>query len=125
MSHPLFSGARGDHLVEAGDIPVGEHIAVQAAIQARSDNAVSKTINLPRGSGWRDVESAYLAAWARGCKGITVYVDGSREGVLERGAPEGDAPGAPDPHGDCPFRRLRGLTRTPRPPRLLRGRRPG
>ena len=65
VEHPLFEGS-GPHLVTAGDVTIEEHIKVQGAIQRHSDNAVSKTINLPRGSNAGDVSDAYLLAWNHG-----------------------------------------------------------
>jgi ribonucleoside-diphosphate reductase alpha chain len=49
-----------------------------AAVQACVDEAVSKTVNLPRTARPGDVYNTYAAAFELGCKGITVYVDGSR-----------------------------------------------
>lgn len=55
-----------------------EHVNVQASVQRHICNAASKTINLPRGSSVADVRKIYQYMWESGCKGGTVYVDGSR-----------------------------------------------
>jgi ribonucleoside-diphosphate reductase alpha chain len=68
--------------VVAGDISADEHVCMQASLQAFVDNSLSKTINFPEGASADDVASAYLLAWELGCKGITVYVTGSREKVV-------------------------------------------
>ncbi len=68
--------------VVAGDIPAEEHVHMQAALQAFVDNSLSKTINFPEDATVEDVAEAYMLAWELGCKGITVYVTGSREKVV-------------------------------------------
>jgi ribonucleoside-diphosphate reductase alpha chain len=68
--------------VVAGDITAEEHVHLQAALQVFVDNSLSKTVNFPENATAEDVADVYLLAWELGCKGITVYVTGSREKVV-------------------------------------------
>jgi ribonucleotide reductase alpha subunit len=68
--------------VVSADITPEEHVRMQAAIQAFVDNSISKTCNFPEGATEDDVARAYFLAWELGCKGLTVYVTGSRETVV-------------------------------------------
>jgi ribonucleoside-diphosphate reductase alpha chain len=64
--------------VTARDIPVRDHITMQAAFQKHVDNAVSKTVNLPENAKVEEVADAFLFAYKNMCKGITVYRDKCR-----------------------------------------------
>ena len=68
--------------VVAQDIPAEEHVRMQAALQAFVDASISKTINFPSDAAAEDVGCAFRMAWELGCKGLTVYVTGSRENVV-------------------------------------------
>lgn len=71
-----------DTFVVSADITPDEHVNMQASIQAFIDNSLSKTCNFPEGATEEDVAKVYLKAWHMGCKGITVYVTGSRQEVV-------------------------------------------
>jgi ribonucleotide reductase alpha subunit len=68
-----------DFFVAAGDIKWEDRIAMQATIQQHIDHSISSTLNLPKGTTADTVEEIYMAAWKQGLKGVTVYVDGSRD----------------------------------------------
>jgi ribonucleoside-diphosphate reductase alpha chain len=68
--------------VVSADITAEEHVRMQAALQAFVDNSLSKTVNFPESATEDDVARAYMLAWQLDCKGITVYVTGSREKVV-------------------------------------------
>jgi ribonucleoside-diphosphate reductase alpha chain len=68
--------------VVSGDVSAEEHVRIQAALQAFVDNSISKTINFTSSALPENVSQAYILAWESGCKGITVYVTGSRDKVV-------------------------------------------
>jgi ribonucleoside-diphosphate reductase alpha chain len=92
--HPLvkeYMGATGareegglpNYFVTSHQIKPEKRVKMQATIQKHIDTAISSTVNLPQEITPEEVERIYLLAWRMGCKGITVYREGSREGILE------------------------------------------
>jgi len=60
------------------------HLKIQAKIQSYVDSGVSKTINLPSNASIEDIRNIYYRAWEMGCKGITIFRQGCKEGVIEK-----------------------------------------
>ena len=67
---------------ESNQIDWTKRIGIQSTIQRHIDHSISSTINLPKGTSSKIVGDLYFDAWRSGLKGVTVYVDGSRSGVL-------------------------------------------
>lgn len=99
---PLFAReytretANGSYAIEhdtansetAHEISWQDRIAMQATIQKYIDSGISSTINLPNAAMVKDIEDIYLEAWRAGLKGITVFRDGCKAGVLTTHTPE-------------------------------------
>ena len=68
--------------VVSQDITAAQHVLMQAALQCYVDNSISKTINCPPEATPGDIKQVYMQAWELGCKGLTVYVTGSRQEVV-------------------------------------------
>jgi ribonucleoside-diphosphate reductase alpha chain len=83
MTHHLAADAGlPDCFTTAHDIDPEKRVLMQATLQRHIDQAISSTINLPREASRDTVERIYRQAWQTGCKGITVYREGAREGIL-------------------------------------------
>jgi ribonucleotide reductase alpha subunit len=74
-----------EFFVSSDEINWTKRIRIQATEQRHIDHSISSTINLPAGTPNSVVAELYLEAWKQGLKGVTVYVDGSRDGVLVTG----------------------------------------
>jgi len=70
------------YFVTSDEIDHLARVKLQASIQKYIDHGISSTINLPKTATVADVQNIYMQAWKNGLKGVTVYVDGSRSGVL-------------------------------------------
>jgi ribonucleoside-diphosphate reductase alpha chain len=93
VEHPLIAeykktnGNRNEgplpaYFVNAHAIAPEKRVLMQAALQRHIDQAISSTINLPKDTPVETIERIYRLAWEQGLKGITVYREGSREGIL-------------------------------------------
>lgn len=71
-----------DYFVESNNIDWNRRVELQSVIQKHIDHSISSTVNLPRGTKPEVVGELYMSAWEHGLKGITVYVEGSRSGIL-------------------------------------------
>jgi adenosylcobalamin-dependent ribonucleoside-diphosphate reductase len=91
--HPLFQKwqeenpgveyeNRPSYFVGANDMSPLDHVRVQALVQKYTDSSISKTANAPHEFTVDQVKELYMEAYKLGCKGVTFFRDGSREGVL-------------------------------------------
>src|SRR5262245_19292961 len=93
LYHPLLQAWRDAHpgaaadapapwFVSANDLSPEEHVRVQAKVQEYTDSSISKTVNAPHNHSVAQVQELYVKAYDYGCKGVTYFRDGCREGVL-------------------------------------------
>jgi ribonucleoside-diphosphate reductase alpha chain len=104
FEHPL---RKEDHFMSSINddktkIPTwAEHVDTQSEAQKCTDSGVSKTINMMNGVTREDVASAMIYAWQKGCKGITIYRDGSRDLQVLENLEEKDSMIIDCPTGVC------------------------
>lgn len=71
-----------DYWVVSHEINYENRVKLQGVVQRHVDASISSTINLPKGTEPKMVDTIYRTAWKAGLKGVTVYVEGSRKGIL-------------------------------------------
>ncbi len=113
VEHPLVARYRERHgpsahlpdtFVTARRIDPSARVQLQALVQRHVDQSISSTVNLPAGAAVSAVEGLYRKAWESGCKGITVFREGTRPSVLEVAGREGVySAEAAAPLGVCTF----------------------
>mgnify|MGYP003651805171 CR=1 FL=1 len=81
-----------DYMLTSSQINPTARVNVQAAATNWLDHSCSSTINFLKGAEERDIESVYMDAWQQGCEGITVFVHGSREGIVSLQGEKKDRP---------------------------------
>jgi ribonucleoside-diphosphate reductase alpha chain len=106
LYHPLLQTWRDGHpeetvnqrppwFVAANDLTPEEHVRVQALVQRYTDSSISKTVNAPNNHTVEQVQELYIKAYDYGCKGVTYFRDGCREGVLSHIDEPKKAPAVP------------------------------
>ncbi len=105
-----------DVFVTAHDVSPAYHIRMQAAFQQSTDNAVSKTVNFRHDATRDEVREVYELAWRLGCKGVTIYRDGSRDAqVLNVGNKAEEKPADEKPEGPAATAKREPIQPRPRP----------
>ena len=100
--HPLVKRVFGgdenlpDYVVTSHDIDPYFRVKMQGVIQKYTDSSISSTINLAEDTTVETVADIYITAYKEGLKGVTVYREGSRQGILQTGMSDGEAPAAKD-----------------------------
>lgn len=84
-----------EYFVSSDQIDWKSRVELQGTIQKYIDHSISSTINLPSDVTKETVSDLYLKAWKDGLKGVTIYVDGSRTGVLVSDKTAKDSSGRP------------------------------
>lgn len=75
-------GKLPDYFITSKDIYWKDRVDVQATLQEFCDTAISSTVNLSKETTIDDIKQLYIYAWKKGCKGITVFREGSRDPIL-------------------------------------------
>lgn len=81
-AHKALQKILPEHFVTSDTIDYMKGVELQSVIQSMIDHGLSKTCNMPKGTTIQQVADVYFSAWKQSLKGFTIYVDGSRDGVL-------------------------------------------